>query len=81
MTTDRLLTCLMLQVGAAFSAAFCPEAPWLLAAGGAKGTVAVWDITCSAAVVSSKFGRKLSKAAKAAGAVVQPPTPTVEEKS
>lgn len=76
-----LITAQDLKVGAAFSAAFCPEAPWLLAAGGAKGTVAVWDITCSAAVMNSKFGRKLSKAAKAAGAVVQPPTPTVEEKS
>lgn len=33
-----------LKVGACFTAAFCREAPWLLAAGGAAGTVAVWDV-------------------------------------
>ena len=55
-----------LQVGAVFGAAFCPEAPWLLAAGGALGTVAVWDITTSSAVMS-KYGRQLSRAAAAAG--------------
>ena len=54
-----------LQVGAVFGAAFCPEAPWLLAAGGAMGTVAVWDITSNAAVMS-KYGRQLSKAVAAA---------------
>ena len=54
-----------LQVGAVFGAAFCPEAPWLLAAGGAMGTVAVWDIMSNAAVMS-KYGRQLSKAVAAA---------------
>ena len=53
-----------LQVGAVFGAAFCPEAPWLLAAGGAMGTVAVWDITTNPAVMS-KYGRKLSRAVAA----------------
>ena len=53
-----------LQVGAVFGAAFCPEAPWLLAAGGAMGTVAVWDITTNSAVMS-KYGRKLSRAVAA----------------
>ena len=55
-----------LQVGAVFAAAFCPEAPWLLAAGGAMGTVAVWDITTNSAVMS-KYGRSLSRAVAAAG--------------
>ena len=56
-----------LDVGAVFGASFCPEAPWLIAAGGAMGTVAVWDITTSAAVMS-KYGRQLSKAVAAASA-------------
>lgn len=30
-------------MGAVFSAAFSADAPLLVAAGGAKGTVAVWD--------------------------------------
>lgn len=54
-----------LQVGAVFGAAFCPEAPWLLAAGGAMGSVAVWDITTNSSVMS-KYGRKLSRAVAAA---------------
>lgn len=54
-----------LQVGAVFGAAVCPEAPWLLAAGGAMSTVAVWDITTNSAVMS-KYGRKLSRAVAAA---------------
>lgn len=33
-----------LKVGAVFAAAFCKDAPTVLAAGGAKGEVAVWDI-------------------------------------
>lgn len=58
-----------LDVGAVFGAAFCPEAPWLLAAGGATGTVAVWDITTNAAVMS-KYGRSLSKAVAAASSML-----------
>lgn len=38
-----------LKVGAVFSATFCKDAPLLIAAGGAKGEVAVWDTaTCQA---------------------------------
>lgn len=48
-----------LNLGAVFSAGFCPEASWLIAAGGAKGTVAVWDITTSPAV-ESKYGLALN---------------------
>lgn len=33
-----------LKVGAIFSAAFCADAPFTLAAGGAKGEVAVWNL-------------------------------------
>lgn len=60
-----------LQVGAVFAASFCPEAPWLLAAGGAMGTLAVWDITTNSAVMS-KYGRQLSKAVAAASREQEP---------
>lgn len=49
-----------LKVGACFTAAFCQEVPWLLAAGGAAGTVAVWDILTNAAV-SSKYGKQVRR--------------------
>ena len=39
-----------LQVGAVFAAGFCRDAPHLVAAGGSKGTVAVWDVTTAPAV-------------------------------
>ena len=39
-----------LKVGALFTVGFCADAPGMLAAGGAKGTVAVWDVTATAAV-------------------------------
>lgn len=56
-----LLATEQMQVGAVFTAGFCPEAAWLFAAGGAKGTVAVWDISLDAAV-QKKFGRQLAAA-------------------
>ena len=56
-----------LKVGAAFTAGFCQDAPWLLAAGGAMGTVAVWDLMTSAAV-TSRYGKKLAKLRNAAEA-------------
>lgn len=40
-----------LKVGAVFSACFCRDAPMVVAAGGAKGTVSVWDTRNTAAVV------------------------------
>ena len=48
-------------VGAVFTAAFCGECGWLVATGGAKGTVAVWDVTTSAAV-RARFGKQLAAA-------------------
>jgi periodic tryptophan protein 1 len=48
------------KVGAAFAAAFCPDAPWLLAAGGAAGTVAVWDVLTNAAV-ATRYGKQLAQ--------------------
>ena len=54
-----------LKVGAAFTAGFCQDASWLLAAGGAAGTVAVWDIMTSTAV-SSRYGKQLAKLREAA---------------
>ena len=47
----RLLGCEDLKVGAVFSASFCRDAPMVVAAGGAKGAVSVWDTRNSAAVV------------------------------
>lgn len=45
-----------LNVGACFTVGFCPSAPTLLAAGGAKGAVSIWDLdTCGA------FTKKYSK--------------------
>lgn len=41
-----------LKVGAVFTAGFCKDAPMLIAAGGAKGTVAVWDTATNANVVN-----------------------------
>ncbi len=56
-----------LKVGAAFTAGFCQDAPWLLAAGGAMGTVAVWDIMTSTAV-TSRYGKQLARLRAAAEA-------------
>lgn len=39
-----------LKVGAVFSASFCRNAPLVVAAGGAKGSVAVWDTSICDAV-------------------------------
>jgi periodic tryptophan protein 1 len=46
----RELACEDLKVGAIFGAAFCRDAPLLVAAGGAKGAVAVWDTRQNEAV-------------------------------
>jgi periodic tryptophan protein 1 len=40
-----------LKVGGVFSAAFCRDAPMVVAAGGAKGTVSVWDTRNTESVV------------------------------
>jgi WD40 repeat protein len=45
-------TCSM-QVGAVFSMGFSPDAPALLAAGGAEGGVTVWDVRASQQVMES----------------------------
>ena len=62
-----IATATNLDVGAIFSAGFCPEAPWLIGAGGAKGSVAVWDITTSPAV-EAKYGRTLAAMRRASSA-------------
>ena len=49
-----------MKVGAAFTAAFCQEAPWLLAAGGAAGTVVVWDVLTSAPV-ANRYGKQFAR--------------------
>lgn len=41
-----------LKVGAIFSASFCRDAPMVVAAGGAKGSVAVWDTSNCDAVAA-----------------------------
>ena len=50
-----------LKVGAVFAAAFCPEQPALLAVGGAKGEMVVWDVLTNPAL-AAKFGRQLAAA-------------------
>ena len=54
----ELLVSRDLRVGAVFSAAFARDAPQLLAAAGAKGTVTVWDVATEAAV-AARFGAAL----------------------
>ena len=56
----ELLAARDLCVGAVFSAAFARDAPHLLAAAGAKGTVTVWDVTCDDAV-ARRFGKQLGR--------------------
>lgn len=41
-----------LQVGSVFTAAFCRDAPLLVAAAGSKGTVSVWDTAINGAVAA-----------------------------
>lgn len=47
-------------VGAVFTASFCKDAPNLVACGGDKATVTVWDILQSEPV-AKKYGRQLKK--------------------
>ena len=44
------------KVGAIFAASFCKDAPFLLAVGGSKGNLHVWD-TLASGEVSRRFGR------------------------
>ena len=46
------LTPCCLQVGAVFTAGFCGDAPLVVAAGGSKGTVTVWDTATNPAVAA-----------------------------
>ena len=54
-----------LKAGAVFAAAFCPASPFLIAAGGAKGSVAVWD-TLTDARVAAKYGKLAGRTQRAA---------------
>ena len=56
-----------LHVGAVFSAGFSADSPALLAVGGARGTVAVWDIQ-TAAPVTERFGKQLAAGGRGAAA-------------
>eukprot|EP00884_Botryococcus_braunii_P000541 jgi/Botrbrau1/10488/Bobra.0133s0091.1 len=47
-------------VGAVFNASFCNDAPNLIACGGDKASITVWDVLSSAAV-AKKFGRDLRR--------------------
>jgi periodic tryptophan protein 1 len=44
------------KVGAVFAASFCKDAPFLLAVGGSKGNLHVWD-TLSSGEVARRFGK------------------------
>ena len=59
--TPSLIAAQDLKEGALFAASFCPEQPSLFAAGGAKGSVVVWDILTSSAV-ASRYGKELVQA-------------------
>ncbi|KAK3285389.1 hypothetical protein CYMTET_7006 [Cymbomonas tetramitiformis] len=52
-----------LKIGALFAMGFCKDAPHLLAAGGSKGVVSVWDIMTKASV-ANRFGAELAKHAR-----------------
>ena len=53
----KLLTAKDLKAGSIFAAAFCAESPFLLAAGGAKGKLVVWD-TLQDRAVAAKYGNQ-----------------------
>lgn len=59
-----------LKVGAVFSAGFCRDSAFLVAAGGAKGTVSIWETTTEGHVVeyakSKGVGVELTELAKSA---------------
>lgn len=57
----ELLVTRDLRVGAVFSTAFSGDAPHLLAAAGAKGTVTVWDVSTEPSIVA-RFGSQLARA-------------------
>ncbi|KAJ7296872.1 hypothetical protein O6H91_Y095600 [Diphasiastrum complanatum] len=48
------------KVGAVFSSSFCKDSPNLLAVGGSKGNLEVWDILTVTGVVE-RYGRRLQK--------------------
>lgn len=52
-------------VGAVFNASFCNDAPNLIACGGDKSSITVWDVLSSTAV-AKKFSRYFKKALAAA---------------
>lgn len=60
------LTCAP-QVGAVFTMGFSLDAPYLLAVGGAKGSVTVWDVRAVPAV-TAKFPGLLQQGKGGAGA-------------
>ena len=64
----KLLTAKDLKAGSIFAAAFCAESPFLLAAGGAKGKLVVWD-TLQDRAIAAKYGsqRPRRKAAEVNG--------------
>ncbi len=65
----KLLAAKDLKAGAIFAAAFCPESPFLLAAGGAKGKMVVWD-TLQQPGIAAKYGRQRPRRKAAVAAAV-----------
>lgn len=62
-----LLASQSLNTGAVFSMAYCSDAPLVLAAGGAKGTVSVWDTMSAGGVAAYVQQHAPDVAAAAAG--------------
>ncbi len=56
----ELLVTRDLRVGAVFTTAFSGDAPHLLAAAGAKGTVTVWDVSTEPSIVA-RFGAQMAR--------------------
>ena len=65
----KLLAAKDLKAGAIFAAAFCPESPFLLAAGGAKGKMVVWD-TLQQPGIAAKYGQQRPRRKAAAAAAI-----------
>lgn len=59
-----------MDIGHIFTAGFFPHSPWLLAAGGSKGKVAIWDIASDAPTVPKRFTAGAAAVPGASGRVL-----------
>jgi len=66
----ELVTSKTMDIGKVFTAGFYPHSPWLLAAGGSKGKVAIWDIDTDAPTAAKRFMTGASDVPGAQGRVL-----------